>query len=612
MMRVALVDDPSLRLWSGSRNRFTALGQSLRAGGHEIALIDGPSPGGPTFIAGAQREADVAPLTASARMVSTLREIDSDVMILPLRNGLAHGLLMARACGEIDSRHRIALWCDAPTRSKILADDWGDQGLRPLVADALERACLGLADALIAPNAPRLAQLQALQTPLPGAFLAELPYEESAPTPPTSLARPEEIVFVGPLRRAGGVAEFIDAIEGLAASGLLSGISVTFVGPLDSRPRALGKEWFGARATGWDFDFRVVSTDDYARAASLANGARRLIVAAPWDAEEAPASLHSASNALIIQHVEAPGELGARIGETLRAVLQGRGRAPQPARAVERNGWDDVLEQIRRAPPRCARAPAGPVGLSVCVLHHERPAMLATALESVRRQADGDRVELIVVDNASSPACVAALAPLQRDFAFKLARLHVPVPYWAAHNHAASLASKEFIAFLDDDNAFAPGGLARLSDACATGSFDVIASNLELVEDPGRSDACSRTRMTFIGPAQSAGLFFNAFGDTAFAIRRDAFHRLGGFCHRGGPYPGADWAFFSRAQAAGLRIGVVQEPSCRYRRSMAQASANWQRLDQHGVRAIVLGEYGSAFDPTLVAKFAQTLSLECG
>ena len=61
--------------------------------------------------------------------------------------------------------------------------------------------------------------------------------------------------------------------------------------------------------------------------------------------------------------------------------------------------------------------------------------------------------------------------------------------------------------------------------------------------------------MIFLGAAHSAGLFFNAFGDTSMAVRREAFAACGGFHDLGYSYPRFDWVTLAKAQSAGLRIG---------------------------------------------------------
>src|SRR6185436_1321690 len=108
----------------------------------------------------------------------------------------------------------------------------------------------------------------------------------------------------------------------------------------------------------------------------------------------------------------------------------------------------------------------------------------------------------------------------------------------------------------------------------------------------------------------SAGLFFNAFGDTAMAVRRDPFLGLGGFSDPGSSYSHLDWVTLAKAQAAGLRIGALQWPAVRYRRNTARADLEANKIDQEGARFFVFDAYERAYDAELVGRYAQKLQLD--
>ncbi|MFX9069688.1 hypothetical protein ABTN30_20605, partial [Acinetobacter baumannii] len=76
--------------------------------------------------------------------------------------------------------------------------------------------------------------------------------------------------------------------------------------------------------------------------------------------------------------------------------------------------------------------------------------------------------------------------------------------------------------------------------------------------------------------------FFNAWGDSSLAVRRASFLRIGGF----GTYEGAgnDWVFLARARAAGLRIGVLQDPAVDYAVGDAAEHRRWRKRDAEGAR----------------------------
>ncbi|HKM62271.1 MAG TPA: glycosyltransferase [Acidisphaera sp.] len=245
-----------------------------------------------------------------------------------------------------------------------------------------------------------------------------------------------------------------------------------------------------------------------------------------------------------------------------------------------------------------------------------RPHCLERALRSLAAAAQSDAHpglahDVLVVDNASGDkkarTYLDSLASDARGGGaacrLRLLRLEQPVLQAAAYNLAAEQASGEALVFLDDDNVFAPGGLSRLLHALSAGAFDLVVTCLDLHDgDPEQGRASAR--LLFLGDAGSAGLFFNGFGDTAMAVRRDDFLRLGGF-EASASGPALDWEFLAKARAAGLRIGVVQEPAIRYAREIGDGDRKWRKRDQEVRRNSVLRAYGDAFDHVLVARLAQ-------
>jgi glycosyltransferase involved in cell wall biosynthesis len=98
------------------------------------------------------------------------------------------------------------------------------------------------------------------------------------------------------------------------------------------------------------------------------------------------------------------------------------------------------------------------VEISVIVPTRNRSALLATTLRSVLRQRDVD-LEVIVVDEASTddtPRMLRALA----DARVRVIRHETPSGVAAARNRGAAGAHGDWLAFLDDDDLWAPDKLA--------------------------------------------------------------------------------------------------------------------------------------------------------
>ena len=219
----------------------------------------------------------------------------------------------------------------------------------------------------------------------------------------------------------------------------------------------------------------------------------------------------------------------------------------------------------------------------------------------------------MVIDNASPiPDVEGAI----RDAAgarpaLRVLSLAEPLPQTSAYNRGLAEARSEIVVFLDDDNFFLEGGLERLARAASTGAHDIVVSSLDVFDDADGDPRSlpSAGRLLFLGSAHSAGLFFNAFGDTAMAVRRKAFAALGGFHDLGYDYPSLDWVSLAKAQGAGLRIGALQWPAIRYRRNTARADVQAVKLDEAGARTLVFKACGDSIDAALVARYAQKLLL---
>lgn len=622
-MRIALIDRPTAEDRPDGTNRFASVGKVLEQAGHEVVLLDGAPPASsaaPPLLTGLNRAVAAAPMTDAHALAHHLAGVKPDLVVAPLRGGIAQGVLMARTCGEAFADTRVAVWCDTPSRARFIGEEGLFSGLAPLIADALERQVILFADALILPSAGSCRSLSGLERRGELLFPADLPVSLA----PRSDASPahgrdvKEIVFAGPLRRHAGMVEFIAAIERVTSDGLLAGRTVTFLGPARAEVLGVGSDWLGFRAASWTFPFKIVDVADAGERARYLAGPSRLAVAVAHDPEELLAVHRAGTHHIaLLRGTEDTAKLVDLLVAALRAALSRGAVAAAPDSAIAtvshgpRMDWAMLVSKIAALPlpaKAIARSPAA--GVSVCVLHRNRLAYLAQALASVPNEIGGLGVELIVVDNASDVAFVeeeirklAGPRELLRVIRFAKA-----VPQAFAFNRAAVEARYQTVVFLDDDNQFTASGVERMARALAGGELDIVVTALEIFDDG--APAPSAGRLIFLGAAHSAGLFFNAFGDTAMAVRRESFLALGGFHDAGYSYSHLDWVTLAKAQAAGLRIGALQWPAVRYRRNTTRADVDANKIDQEGARFFVFQAYGVAFDAGLVARYAQKLHLE--
>ena len=202
--------------------------------------------------------------------------------------------------------------------------------------------------------------------------------------------------------------------------------------------------------------------------------------------------------------------------------------------------------------------------VSVVIPLHNYASYIEAAVESALN-ATGVRVEVIVVDDAStddSAATVAALIERTPAHAILLHRLSVPGGPGAARNIGFGCARSPFIYTLDADDLLYAQGLERLvrgieSDAHAGFAFGLI----ERFDESGPCDLIGTQGF-------DVGLFaFGNFLPASGLTRKRAWEDVGGYCERGVFQLGwEDYDFWLRLIDAGYRAHWIPEIVGRYRR----------------------------------------------
>lgn len=185
--------------------------------------------------------------------------------------------------------------------------------------------------------------------------------------------------------------------------------------------------------------------------------------------------------------------------------------------------------------------------VSVLIPAHDAAPYLGEAIESALAQTHA-AVEVIVVDDGSSDGT----AEVARAYRSRV-RLHVQerAGAGAARNAAARLARGELLAFLDADDRFVPGKLARQLDALARDPRleAVFGWVREFVSPELPAEARARIRP----PAPPSPWR----SPTLMLIRREAFERVGLFATDLRVAETIDWC--ARADEAGLRSLVLPQ-----------------------------------------------------
>ncbi|HZV04601.1 MAG TPA: glycosyltransferase [Gemmataceae bacterium] len=430
-------------------------------------------------------------------------------------------------------------------------------------------------------------------TSLPGLVALAAPNASSEPI--------SEIVYLAPFRRADGALTFIQAIEDLARQGLLKSQTITFLGPIDDSG-GLNRNWAGLRALRWNFRFQLRDERCRKTAFDYVNRPGRLAVLFETDGSGLGRS--PSPPRCLSYRLDAPSfDLADDLKKDLeRAIVHGR--LERPREAVDWTLLARFLEQINEAPPSRPATAVAREGASICIVHRNRSHLLSHLIESIPSEIDGQPVEIVIVDNASTPEHRAKLGALAAN-RIRQILLDAPLDQSRALMTGIGAARHRTILLCDDDNLFVQDGVARLCRALQRGAFDIVVSSLLVFDHAGDAPSAPAALTTFIGQAHTAGLFFNFFGDTAMCLDRDKFIAAGGFAAEAGACPCFDWMTLARMQAAGLTIGVLQEPAVLYRRDERANADNPQKLEQAGARALVFKAYRGRYVPALATRVAQ-------
>ena len=200
---------------------------------------------------------------------------------------------------------------------------------------------------------------------------------------------------------------------------------------------------------------------------------------------------------------------------------------------------------------------------AACIIPtHGRPGLLSRALESVLQQTFAP-AEIIVVDDLDDgpTAAVVQVSALRTEVPMRRVINRLNPGASGSRNAGAAASRAEFVAFLDDDDAWRPQHLARAMAEIEHSGADAVISGLCRIKHDG-----SIQPIVMPHRAEIAGrLFDKNFGMTGsnLVIRRSAFERAGGFDPALPVFN--DWDFLIRMIGAGVEYGVVPELTVEWR-----------------------------------------------
>jgi glycosyltransferase involved in cell wall biosynthesis len=200
---------------------------------------------------------------------------------------------------------------------------------------------------------------------------------------------------------------------------------------------------------------------------------------------------------------------------------------------------------------------------AACIIPtHGRPGHLSRSLESVLQQSHAP-AEIIVADDLDDgpTAAVVQVSALRTEIPLRRVVNRLNPGASGSRNAGAAASRAEFVAFLDDDDAWRPQYLARAMAALEHSGADAVISGLCRIKHDG-----SIQPIVIPHRAEIAGrLFEKNFGMTGsnLVIRRSAFERVGGFDPALPVFN--DWDFLIRMIGAGVEYAVVPELTVEWR-----------------------------------------------
>lgn len=229
---------------------------------------------------------------------------------------------------------------------------------------------------------------------------------------------------------------------------------------------------------------------------------------------------------------------------------------------------------------------------AACIIPtHARPGHLSHALESVLRQSL-QPAEIIVADDLDDKptAAVVRMTALRTEVPMRhiVNRLHPGAS--GSRNAGAAACRTEFLAFLDDDDAWRPEYLSQaMAELNRGGGADAVISGLCRIRHDG-------TIQQIVIPPRAAierQIFDKNFGMTGsnLVIRRTAFERIGGFDPELPVFN--DWDFLIRMVAAGIEYCVAADLTVEWREHEGERISTPSLRRAAGIEAFI-AKHGGA------------------
>jgi GT2 family glycosyltransferase len=514
-----------------------------------------------------------------------LKEEKFAAVHFPETHGIGFYSLLAKRQGLAFLQTRFCMHTHGPRAWRREASQQFLNQPGELELDFLEQECFRHVEALATSTRSMSEWLEQQKWPVPAERQwCPTPVIRESSTQADGITRIRELAYLGPLAECPALTLFCEALERLGSPALRD-ITVLFIDDSTTvhSPRSLAQLY--DRARQWAFPWRITTILPATRPACLRNEARLTVLPSPQEnspvnvrrclAQSVPfLAAHCAGVAELIHPDDQGLVLYAGTASALAAAVQKALReGVRPARPVEQ---PEIIQQWLQWHEAWASQNSLPVSgenepqplVSVCLIHFNRPELLAQALASLRAQ-DYPHFEVVLVDDGSTrPEAVAFLAALETEFKQRNWQIVRQENRYlgAARNNGARHARGEYLVFMDDDNFAKPHQLSTFVRIARATGADIVTSAMDLFTGTTAPQANRKSKMRwiFLGGAAATGVFRNCFGDANGCIRRETFLRLGGFTEDYG-ITHEDWEFYARAVLQGCRMETTPEALFHYR-----------------------------------------------
>ena len=163
-----------------------------------------------------------------------------------------------------------------------------------------------------------------------------------------------------------------------------------------------------------------------------------------------------------------------------------------------------------------------------------------------------------------------------------------------SRNVAMRAANGEYYAFLDPDDCWAPEYL--VDGMLCMSSKDLCIQGVMITDEAGvdQGPRMENRMNDLIGAFPTSLMAENFLLPSATLIRRRVIMAVGEFKNREALIYAADWDFYLRCVAAGMRFGFLRKHNCRYRKHDEAATGNYLRMMGECVKVLRMNWKSSA------------------